>query len=68
MIEVWKDVEGYEGLYQISNMGRVKSLPKICGVRSSKEKILRTFRNHSGYELVTLCKNGVRKHFQSEDL
>lgn len=64
MTEFWKDIEGYEGLYQISNMGRIKSLPKICGVRSSKEKIIRTFRNHSGYELATLCKDGNQKHFQ----
>lgn len=27
--EIWKDVVGYEGLYQVSNLGRVKSLPKL---------------------------------------
>ena len=29
MEEIWKDIEGYEGLYQVSNFGRVKSLRKI---------------------------------------
>ena len=27
-MEIWKDIKGYEGLYQISNLGRVKSLPR----------------------------------------
>ena len=30
MDEIWKDIEGYEGDYQVSNLGRVKSLPKKC--------------------------------------
>ena len=30
MDEIWKDIEGYEGLYQVSNLGRVKALPKYC--------------------------------------
>ena len=29
MDEIWKDIEGYEGMYQVSNLGRVKSLPKF---------------------------------------
>lgn len=35
-LEIWKDIEGYEGKYQVSNMGRVKSLPRK---HSPKEKI-----------------------------
>ena len=30
MDEIWKDIEGYEDDYQVSNLGRVKSLPKKC--------------------------------------
>lgn len=30
MDEIWKDIEGYENDYQVSNLGRVKSLPKKC--------------------------------------
>ena len=36
MKEIWKDIKGYEGLYQISNLGRIKSLPKINGYKFQK--------------------------------
>ena len=32
MEEIWKDIEGYEGKYQVSNLGRVKSLKRKCNV------------------------------------
>jgi hypothetical protein len=49
--EVWKDIEGYEGLYCISNYGRLKSLPRIIQLRNGifrpvKGKILSV--KHSG--------------------
>ena len=53
MDEIWRDIEGYEGVYQISNKGNVKSL------KYGKERILRPGLNISGYLVVTLCKNGV---------
>ena len=53
MDEIWRDIAGYEGLYQISNKGRVKSL------YNGSERILRPGLNMSGYLVVTLCKNGV---------
>lgn len=57
--EQWKDIEGYEGLYQVSNEGRVKSL----NYRQTKqEKILKAFKNNNGYLLVGLCKNGKPIH------
>ena len=40
--EIWKDIKNYEGLYKISNLGRVKSLPKYAGRSYRKEKILKT--------------------------
>ena len=52
MEETWKDIEGYEGLYQVSNLGRVKSL------RSGK--LLKQYINHQGYSQVTLSLNNVR--------
>lgn len=39
MEEVWKDIKGYEGLYQISNLGRVKSLPRMIKKRKCEEII-----------------------------
>ena len=58
MSEVWKDIEGYEGLYQVSNWGRVKSL------KFGKERILKPEKNRNGYLVVNLYKNGKRKHFK----
>lgn len=55
--EEWRDIAGYEGLYQVSNLGRVKSLNYH---RSGKEQILnpgKTGKNR-GYLQVALCKNG----------
>ena len=45
MDEIWKDIEGYEGLYQVSNLGRVKSLKRqvvdTVGFRIVPESYLR---------------------------
>lgn len=39
-MEIWKDIKGYEGLYQVSNLGKVKSIEKdIIRVRNGKEII-----------------------------
>ena len=56
MQEIWKDIEGYEGLYQVSNLGRVRSLPR----RTTKGKILKTFIDYAGYEIVTLCNTNKK--------
>ncbi len=55
-MEVWKDIPNYEGLYQVSNKGRVKSFiqhnPRILKATITK-----------GYLCLRLCKNGIQKHF-----
>lgn len=64
-IEVWKDIKGYEGLYQISNLGRVKSLSRTITVidnnriysKTLKQKILYQELHNKGYLNVTLYKN-----------
>lgn len=53
--EIWKDVCGYEGMYAVSNMGRVKSLNYR---RSGKEEILSPCKNGRGYMQVYLSKEG----------
>lgn len=61
-MEIWKDVKGYEGLYQVSNLGRVKGLPFFkTGVKGylMKERILKPGITE-GYARVVLTKNGVR--------
>ena len=57
--EIWLPIEGYEGLYEVSNMGRVKSLGND---KLRKEKILRQAKNDkNGYLQVNLCKDGKMK-------
>lgn len=60
MKEVWKDIKGYEGLYQVSNLGRVKSLNFH---RTGKEQILKSDCQRRGYFYVTLYNNkrGIKK-------
>lgn len=63
--EIWKDIKGYEGLYQISNIGRVKSHPRIKGCIYHKEKILSPHDNGNGYLCVDLYggNNNRRKYY-----
>ena len=67
-IEIWKDVENYEGLYQVSNLGRVRSLDRDIYYQNGtfhshiKGKILVPCLNKYGYANVNLCKNGKRKN------
>lgn len=63
-MEIWRNIKNYEGLYQISNLGRVKSLNYH---REGKDQILKSYidtREGKGYYRVTLCKNGKTKRFQ----
>lgn len=58
MEEVWKDIKGYEGLYQVSNMGRVKSLGRVDGSNHRLyEKILK-LKKRNNYLGIDLHKNG----------
>lgn len=60
MKEIWKDIKNFEGFYQISNLGRVKSLERKVknknGYRIVKEKILCNYINNNGYYCVNLRK------------
>lgn len=58
IIEEWKPICGYEGFYEISNYGRVKSLDYN---RTKQEKILRQGKNKYGYLMVVLYKEGKGK-------
>ena len=58
MKEEWRDIQGYEGLYQVSNMGRVKSLNYR---NTGKEGILKRYGDCHGYPIVGLYKDGKSK-------
>ena len=65
-IEIWKDIKGYEGFYQVSDCGRIKSLARDIYyqngiVHRTKEKILVPVLDKDGYQYVNLSKNGKRK-------
>lgn len=66
MNEMWKDVPGYEGLYQVSNLGRVKSLPRMVHVRNGNamrpERIIRGGTFSNDYKFVCLRKDGVNQN------
>ena len=55
--EIWKDIAGYEGLYQVSDKGRVRSL------KYGKERILKPRNIGQGYLQVILCKNREMKQY-----
>ncbi len=53
MQEVWKDIEGYEGYYQVSNLGRVKGL--------KFKRLLKLYCDSYGYPIVVLSKEGIHR-------
>lgn len=64
MEEIWKDIKNYEGIYQVSNLGRVKSLERWIKRKDGyknhiKESIRKNKIINSGYLVVGLHKNGV---------
>lgn len=66
MEEIWVDIKSYEGLYQVSNLGRVRSLERMVRnggdtVRVVKEKILKPWSDKNGYLHVTLCDKSTNK-------
>lgn len=65
MKEIWKDIQGYEGLYQISNLGRVKSLTRYVDRGNQKllinEKIKNLGKDGGGYANVCLYRNNIGK-------
>lgn len=73
MEEIWKDIENYEGFYQVSNLGRVKSMERIVnagagGKRIVKERIMKQGYNQGGYLSATLSKNFISKTTSTQRL
>lgn len=69
-MEIWKDVEGYEGILQVSNLGRVRTLDHYVRHKKPehkkliKGKIHKTIVGNSGYEYFMFTHNGISKHMQ----
>ncbi len=64
-IEEWRDVPCYEGIYQVSNFGRVKSVARISAQgHRLKERMRKPETDKDGYSVVNLCANGSVKVFK----
>ena len=68
MIEIWKDVKGYEGLYQVSNLGNVKSLNRIKHYVNGRKytlngRVLKGILVGNGYYNIVLCSSVKRKFY-----
>jgi len=68
MIEIWKDIEGYEGIYEVSNLGRIKALEKLIwngyGYFIKKEQIRKiSCNNKTGYCHIPLWVNNKPKMY-----
>ena len=66
MSEIWKDIEGYEGLYQVSNYGRVRSLDRYVKQNHNtkqlkKGKLIQPIKDCKGYLRLKLCKENTSK-------
>ena len=63
--EIWKEIPGYKGLYEVSNYGQIKSIERLekCGnkTRIRKARILKQSLRR-GYLFVSLCKNGRKEN------
>ena len=69
MKEIWKDIKDYEGLYQVSNLGRVKSCERYRKTKNNgkcivPEKILKLNTGKDGYLRIDLCYNNKHKNCQ----
>lgn len=66
--EAWKNISGYEGWYQVSDRGRVRSVDRTVTYRNGRErfykgKLLKESPDNNGYPRVVLCKSGTQKSF-----
>ena len=73
--EIWKDIPDYEGLYQVSNLGKVRSLDHVRKngkennhICVSKGKILTPGKDNNGYMIVVLSKDGKTKSYRIHKL
>jgi hypothetical protein len=72
-METWKAIPDYEGLYEVSDMGRVRSVDRVVesskrGAQKLKGQIITSFLTPEGYFKVNLCKDGISKNFKVHKL
>lgn len=60
MIEIWRDIEGYEELYQVSNLGNMK---RIKGIQCKEDRLLKPATHRQGYKRIRISKHDVGKNY-----
>lgn len=67
--EIWRPIRDYEGLYEVSNKGRLKTLKRVVYKQDGrvhyirKERLMRPVITNRGYYKIMLCKNSITKQF-----
>ena len=71
MKEIWKDIKNYEGIYQVSNYGRIRRLERVIehktcygGLYHIRDKILKPKIEKDGYYRIGLRKDGIKKYYR----
>ncbi|KAA6303154.1 MAG: hypothetical protein EZS26_000757 [Candidatus Ordinivivax streblomastigis] len=69
-MENWKDIPGYEGLYQVSNLGKIRSLDRLVNNQQNgiaqrliKGRVLKSYSGGAGYLYVTISINQIKKKY-----
>lgn len=65
-MEIWKEIKGYEGYYEVSSFGNIRSMNRVVnhakgGVMRIKQKNIKLNNHSSGYKIVSLSKDGIVK-------
>ena len=64
--EIWKPVKGYEGLYEVSNLGNVRSVDRYIETKKGKcfrkGRMRKPFISNAGYKIVSLCSKRYLVH------
>lgn len=69
MTEIWKDIKGFEGLYQVSNLGRIRSLDRLIIYKNGRKynqkgKIIKLSDNGKGYNVFNVSLNSCTKQLK----
>lgn len=66
MVEIWRDIKGFEGYYQVSNMGNIKTVKRIVSFGKNKRIVVEELKtlvdDKDGYKDIILYKNGEHRH------
>lgn len=59
--EIWKSIAAYEGLYEVSNFGRVRGLNRVCRGKKWRKKLMILDNHYAGYKVIKFSKDGEKR-------